>query len=170
MPKTSNTLKDRLKARLKGASRIAVLGVGSELRGDDSAGMLAAKSLDEWRAKGVSDGGLAVFFGGSAPENITGEIKRFAPTHLIIIDALDAAEAPGAVTLIDSREIGGASFSTHRLPLEMVIEYLRNSIGCEIIIIGIKPKGIGLGETVSGEVAEAAEYVSEVIKGIYGKR
>lgn len=164
--KHPNNLKNRLRDRLKGARRTAVLGVGSELRGDDAAGMLVAVELEKWRGGGGSGGGFAVFFGGSAPENITGQIKKFAPTHLIIIDALDSGSQPGDVELIEPGEIGGASFGTHGLPLKMVIEYLKHFIECEIIVIGIKTASLGLGESVSREVKKSVAYVSSAIKEI----
>ena len=63
-----------LKPELKGASKIVVLGVGSELRGDDIAGILAAENL-----KGKTSDKLQVLIGGTAPENLTGEIKKLKP-------------------------------------------------------------------------------------------
>ena len=39
MKRKNPGLKNRLRASLRGAERIAVLGVGSELRGDDAAGL-----------------------------------------------------------------------------------------------------------------------------------
>ena len=39
------TIKKALRNRLAGAKKIAVLGIGSELRSDDVAGMLAAEKL-----------------------------------------------------------------------------------------------------------------------------
>jgi len=125
--------------------------------------MLVARMLDERLSGAIPDGSFAVFFGGTAPENITGEIKKFAPTHLIIIDALDAGGSPGDIKLISPDEIGGASFGTHGLPLKMVTDYLSNFLKCEMIIIGIHPKAIAFGSGVSAEVESSAKTVSDLI-------
>ena len=85
------SLTTELKNRLKAAKRIAVLGVGSELRGDDVAGMLVAGAVQKKSKK------IRVFLGATAPENLTGEIIKFKPTHLIIVDTADIKEKPGTI-------------------------------------------------------------------------
>ena len=73
------TIKKALKSRLASAKKVAVLGIGSDLRGDDVAGMLTAEKLFKLVAK-KSTSRLKIFFGSTAPENLTGDIKRFNPT------------------------------------------------------------------------------------------
>ena len=77
------SLKDELAVRLKGAVRVAVLGVGSELRGDDIAGILVINALQKSKKinKNIK---LKTFEGSTAPENITGELRAFKPTHLVL--------------------------------------------------------------------------------------
>ena len=158
-------LKTALENKIKGAGKIAILGVGSELRGDDRAGLLAAGHLK--CLNGNNDNPMVkVFFGGTAPENLTSEIKKFQPRHLIIIDAADTGREAGAVTIIDSEDIGGASFSTHSLPLKIIARYLREYVSGEIIILGIQPKTIAFGAALSKEVERSAEYVADTIKEI----
>ena len=115
-------IKKELKKRLKGAKRIAVLGVGSELRADDAAGMLVAKNL--------ANKNVEVFLAGAAPENFTGAIKKIKPTHVIIIDCADMKKKPGSVLLIDPARVSGVSFSTHTLPLNILAGYLIKDINC----------------------------------------
>jgi hydrogenase 3 maturation protease len=161
MPKTQN-LKSSLKNLLKGAKRIAVLGVGSDLRSDDVAGMLVAEKL-----KGAGKAGrLKVFFGATAPENLTGEIKRFKPTHLLIVDAAEIGKKAGTIALLSPEETVGITFSTHSLPLKIMSDYLLTDIKCRIMIIGIQPKKLAFGGSVSKEVKEAAQQVSGTIKEI----
>jgi hydrogenase 3 maturation protease len=92
-------IKRRLKAFLKGSTRVALLGVGSELCGDDAAGIMVARRLKSSCRK---KSGIAVFFGFSAPENLTGPIKKFAPERLIIVDAASFKSKPGAIKIISS--------------------------------------------------------------------
>ncbi|MDD4894146.1 MAG: hydrogenase maturation peptidase HycI [Candidatus Omnitrophica bacterium] len=157
-----------LKNRLRNAQKIAILAIGSELRGDDAAGMLVAKHLDKACCNIKKEAKFKVFFGDTAPENLTGEIKRFKPTHLVIIDSADFNDKPGAVKLIDADKIDGFSSCTHSLPIKILRAYLINCIGCEIIIIGIQPCSISFGSGISKEVKDSAERVSSQIKEAIG--
>ena len=157
-------LKANLKVKLKGAKKIAILGVGSELRGDDVAGVLVAKYLEKVCAKSRGLSNCKVFIGETAPENLTGEIKRFKPDHLIIVDSADMGKAAGEALMIDSNEASGFSFCTHNLPVKIMVDYLINSIGCEILIIGIQPKKISFGILPSKEIIKSAKFISGAIK------
>ncbi len=158
------SLKKDLKEKLKGAKRIALLGIGSELRSDDAAGILVAKGLEGIQGRIKDKPEFKVFIGGTAPENVTGEIKKFKPTHLIIIDSAEAGKDPGSIILIDPDQIGGVSFSTHALPPKIMIDYLQDSLRCVIIMLGIQPKTIKFGETVSPAIAAAVKEVVKIIK------
>jgi len=157
-----------LKHRLHNAKKVAILAIGSELRGDDAAGILVARHLDKTYRDIKKEVKLKVFYGDTAPENLTGEIKKFKPTHLVMVDSADFNEKPGAVKIIDADKIDGFSSCTHSLPVKILKTYLINCIGCEIIIIGIQPGSISFGSNVSKEVKESAEQVSNQIKEILG--
>ncbi|MDD5679728.1 MAG: hydrogenase maturation peptidase HycI [Candidatus Omnitrophica bacterium] len=164
----AQNLKKELKSKLSGAARVAILGIGSQLKGDDAAGILIADGLRKSLAP-AGDGKnpkrteAGIFIGGTAPENITGEIKRFSPSHLIIIDAADMDGVPGEIRLIDPEHIGGISFSTHNLPANMLIEYLKQFLKCEVIIIGIQPKSIEFGKELSAEMTKSAKLLSDML-------
>ncbi|MFA4905697.1 MAG: hydrogenase maturation peptidase HycI [Candidatus Margulisiibacteriota bacterium] len=145
-----------LKIKLEGARLIAVLGVGSELRGDDAAGLMVAEKLQ-------NRPGLGVILGGTAPENFTGEIKKLQPSHLIIVDAAEFGEKPGAVRQIDLNETGGGSFSTHSLPMKILVDYLAGYFTFKAILIGIQPKSLAYSAPVSEEVKAAVEEVASTI-------
>lgn len=150
-----------LKQKLKDAAKIAVLGIGSELRSDDAAGFIVATELEKMKIPK-----LKVFFGSTAPENLTGEIIQYSPTHIIIVDAVDMSQEPGSSILINSEEINGISFSTHMLPVKMVLDYLLGSLKCEIMIIGIQPKILAFGQDISAEVKKSAKQLSRIIQEI----
>jgi len=82
-------VRDALKAFFAGAERVAVMGIGSRLRGDDAAGLLTAALLRRALARQQVGVKTLVVSGDTAPENVTGEIKKFRPTHLLILDAAD---------------------------------------------------------------------------------
>ncbi|MFH1221111.1 MAG: hydrogenase maturation peptidase HycI [Candidatus Eisenbacteria bacterium] len=165
-------LRKILQKSLSGAERIALLAVGSDLRGDDAAGLLVAESLEQLRGRHGRTSRFRIFLGETAPENLTGAIREFAPTHIIVIDSADAGKKAGTIFAIDPKEVGGISFSTHQLPLSLMIQYLQESITCSVSIIGIQPKSLGFGAPVSQEirkaVAQVAADMDAVIQQILG--
>jgi len=132
--------------------RIVLLGVGSELRSDDAAGVLVAQRVG---ALGWPD--VWTFLAGTAPENLTGDIKRLSPSHVIIVDAADMHCPPGTVSLLGPEETRGVSFSTHTLPLSVLAGYLETETGCVVIILGIQPLSLEFADAVSAEVLQAVE-------------
>jgi hydrogenase 3 maturation protease len=140
--------------------------VGSDLRGDDAAGLILCRNLEE-RFPGPSAAGrFRAFIGETAPENLTGEIRRFAPSHLLIADCADFGKDPGTVIVADPEEITGISFSTHRLPLFVLTDYLAGETGCRILIVGIQPRSIGLFEGLSGPVSRSIASLTDTIGSI----
>lgn len=138
--------------------RISILGIGNELRGDDNAGVAAARSLaslaTEW---------LQVIEGAHAPENQLGIICRFEPDLVLMIDAVDMDQAPGQIAWIEWRSTSGISASTHTMPLYMIGKYLHCMTGCQIALIGIQPASVDLQEGMtSGMSAEVEAAVAEV--------
>jgi len=174
--------KTPLREHLAGAVRIALLGVGSELRGDDAVGVLVAQRLARRpplkspaagpratrmpRSAAYGRPAFRVFVGGTAPENLTGEIKRFRPTHLIIVDAAEFAQAPGTVRLIDPENAEGVTFSTHSLPLSVLAGYLRQHFPCAVAIVGVQPGTLTFGATLSPPVRRAASRIVSAIRDI----
>jgi len=151
---------------LKGARSIAVLGVGSELRGDDAVGIAAAAGFDKRLPRG---GKVRVFLGHTAPENLSGAIKEFAPSHLVAIDAVPLGKQPGEVSVIDVDQVKGVSFYTHSLPLEVLFSYLRDALpDLKVTIVGVEPKDTGFGKPLSEEVSKAAEWVACEIAAAVG--
>jgi hydrogenase 3 maturation protease len=159
-------LRNNLKNNLFGAKKIAILGVGSELRADDIAGILVSQELEKDAKKIGRSIDLKVFLGYTAPENLSGEIKKFAPTHVMIIDTADIGKNPGDVALFTPEDSGGISFSTHKLPIKVLAQYLLQSFECKVIIIGIQPKTLDFGKAISKEVKSAANGVSKAIKDV----
>ena len=152
-----------LRQRLKKAAKVAVLGIGSELRADDVAGVIVAEHVTKLTKGKKIHARLKVFVGGTAPENCTGQIKRFKPEHIVIIDAADLDAKPGKVAVLAPNEISGVSFCTHSLPITVMVDYLRQFFACDITLIGIQPKSLAMGATASEEVLRAAESVATAI-------
>jgi len=162
------SIKIILKSRLKNAQRVAVLGIGSVLRADDAAGMIIAKGLKAHIKGNSKKNRLKIFLGETAPENLTGQIKKFKPTHLIVIDAVDFHLKTGSLRVVDICTEAGVSFSTHRVPIEVLRDYLFKSINCETILIGIQPGSTEFCGCLSRGIKEstqaACKEIGEVLK------
>jgi hydrogenase 3 maturation protease len=99
---------------------------------------------------------LTIILGETAPENFTGEIKRLAPSHVVLVDAADFGRAPGEIDLLDPADADNPSMSTHALPVRVMIDYLRRFIDCRFLILGIQPAVRGFGKPVTPAIAKAA--------------
>lgn len=136
--------------------KVAVVGVGSELNGDDRAGILVAEKL---KKNTKAD----VYVAGQAPENFT-HLSKGGYSHIIIIDATHFGGKPGEIRYFEGGKFVGEGTSTHKLPLKLFIEYLQKNCKTKIIIAGIEPKTIGFVERTSAEVEEAIEKLSEELE------
>jgi len=151
-----------LKNRLKVARRVALLAIGSEFRGDDAAGLLVAQNLKDRLKRSTRR--FRIFIGATAPENLTGEIKKFNPSHILLIDSVDFKDKPGSIVVLSPRDIGdGVSFSTHKMPARVLINYFASSFECDPILIGIQPSSIDFGKPTSRDVVNSAKEVASAI-------
>lgn len=145
-----------------------MLAVGSDLRGDDAAGLLVAhhlKGLPRFKCPRMK-----IFLGETAPENLTGEIKKYKPTHLVVIDSADTQGAPGKVAVLElDGEILGTSFCTHALPITIMLRYLLKSIPCQIVILGIQPLSMEFNKPATKSVQLAALRVARHIHQVLAK-
>jgi hydrogenase 3 maturation protease len=179
--KTSPSLwKKWLKITLAKASarnnppRLAVMGIGNELNGDDAAGVLTARLLRgqienrldlKGRAIHADDSSFStpnclVIVAGLAPENFTGVLRRFRPDFILLLDAAQLGKEPGHVVVIDVDLAGGFGASTHLQPLATLAIFLRAELDCEIGLLGIQPAHLNFGEPVSAPVNKACGEIA----------
>ncbi len=130
---------------LDSAARVVVIGVGQELLGDDALGVLAARKLH-------STAQVMVIDAGTAPENFTGRIRDFQPDLVVLIDAVQLGRSPGSIEWLESEAIVGCSASTHALPLQLFTHYLELESGSRVVVIGIQPGAMNLGDQLTPEV------------------
>ena len=157
-----SAIKSLLEEALAGVSTVAILGCGSPLRGDDAAGSLIATNLADLDAR--SNGRARTYYGEVAPESQTGPIKEFNPELLLIIDAVDMSCEPGEVRIIPADEVGGVSFSTHILPLPILMQYLEGEIGCRTLLLGIQVANLELMADMTPAVADAVNTITSALR------
>jgi hydrogenase 3 maturation protease len=155
--------------RLEGARSVVIVGVGSELRGDDAAGVRTAEKLQRLLARVRPEGAAAaapqvhVIIGGTAPENVTGEIKALAPSHLIVIDCADMRMPAGSIRILERGDLDGSAIGTHRMSLGILLDYITSETSCDSMVLAIQPARIELGAEMSPHVARAVDAAAEAI-------
>jgi len=132
-----------------------LMGIGNELLGDDGVGPYIAQSL-----KGPD---LLALDCGTVPENFTSLVKKYQPKQLIIVDAAELGLPPGEYRRLPLEEADTMFSSTHTIPISALISYLEEWCG-EIILIGIQPKSLQLGQGLSREVQAGAEQLLALLK------
>jgi hydrogenase 3 maturation protease len=143
-----------------------VLGIGSELRGDDAAGILVARDIEARRPRSRR---LAVFEGHTAPESLTGPIVRFlrqgaeGRRHLVLVDAADLMKRPGTIVPLRRKQLAGTAFSTHQLPLGVLVDYIATCVPAAVTIFAIQPASAHFGAPVSPAVRRACRQLAKAI-------
>jgi len=161
--------KARLARELGRPEKLAVLGVGNVAKGDDAAGVRAAEALS--RLVPPKDfPRLKIFVAHESPENFTGAVRDFGPSHVLIIDTAAGGFPPGTIFLIDPPGIADEDVSTHRTPLSTLAGYLEKTIGCRVVILGIEPGSFVLGAPLKASVQKAVDRVAGGLAGFVGRR
>ncbi len=132
-----------------------LMGIGNEMRGDDGIGVYVARNFKKE--------GWEVIVAGQVPEDFTFDIKKLHPEKLVLVDAALMGLEPGAIRIVPVEKIPSVAFSTHGMPLSFFISYLREFVG-EIVLIGIQPKIMEFGATISPEVMEAGEKLLRILQ------
>ncbi len=151
-----------LRREVRQSARVAVIGVGNVGRGDDAAGALVARALLAGRASPPKT--ALVIDAGDVPENITGVVRVFKPDLAVIVDSARAGRPPGRVFLIDPAEVAEEDISTHRIPLSRLARYIRETMGCRVLVLGIEPSSLEEGAVVVPAVGRAVRRVAEALR------
>lgn len=101
------------------------------------------------------------FVGASAPENVTGEVVGFKPTHVVLVDAAHLGKKPGEVDVVQPEDIGGVSFSTHMLPAPIILDYLKKGTGCQVLVVGIQPASTEFMGEVAPSVRKTVKALAD---------
>jgi hydrogenase 3 maturation protease len=148
------------------AGKIAVVGVGNELKKDDYIGSFISKKLKEKEFSSY----FLILDCGTVPENYTGIIKKFHPSHILVIDAAQLGIKSGNLLLVDIEEVKGLSISTHNLPLKLFADYLKRETGAKIALLGIQPKKIDFEIGLTKELQVTADEVVKIISKLLTTR
>lgn len=146
---------------------IKIIGFGNIFMSDDSIGI---KIIEEMRKIDFFSS-LDLIDGGTSGIDLIFYLKE--SDKVIVVDAVDAGQKTAEVIKITPNNISDystdvfKSYSLHNLGLKDVIE-LAKKLGLDkkMFIVGIKPKKIDYGETLSLEIKEKIPEIIETIKSL----
>lgn len=131
-----------------------VFTVGSVLRGDDAAGPMLAKMLEDKPIEGWT-----VIDGGQMPEDFLSVIRRQEPDVLLLIDAAAMNEAPGTIRALEEEDVvSDYMVTTHSLPMSFLISELKQCCG-HVVFLGIQPAQMEFYSALTPEVLAAVEKI-----------
>ncbi len=139
------------------------MGIGSELNGDDAAGVAAARLLRPLFAHVEH---VLVVEAGPVAENSTGSLRRFRPDVVILLDAAWFGGEPGEIRGLDWHEADGFSASTHTLPLSVFASYLESEFGCSVLLLGVQAASVEFGDPISPAVKRAVRRLARDLHGV----
>ncbi|RLG95242.1 hydrogenase maturation peptidase HycI [Candidatus Bathyarchaeota archaeon] len=143
---------------LRNYRRLVILGIGNPMRGDDRVGVEIVTLL-----RGRVPDKVKIIDCQTVPENFIGEIRRFSPSHVLMIDAAHFGGYPGEARLIKPEMISGISISTHNVPLSVLAEVIEKTVGAEVMLLAIQPRRIGFEEEMSVEARRSARKIAGVL-------
>jgi len=138
--------------------RVAVVGVGNEMRRDDAVGVQVVRKL-----RGRLSRRFQLIETGTIPESYIDKVRELRPTHVLVIDAAQLGTNPGESRLLSPRKVKGMSISTHTLPLNIFAEFVKKETGSKVKILAIQPKDLEFGEGLTDELTKTAEELTSIL-------
>ena len=145
--------------KLRGSKTI-VLGIGHTLKGDDGAGPLVCQQLTGKTSAELIDTG-------TVPENYIQPIIKKRPQNLLIIDAIDFGASPGSINIFKPEQLNSSVFSTHTLSPRLFVDMITQAIDVDVYFIGIQPAQTQLGQSVSAQVNQAIQSLTQTLVEIF---
>lgn len=140
--------------------RLALVGVGHPLRGDDYVGSYAIKAVMEATEDSLPDD-VYLFDAEDNVEAVITRLARLGLKYVIFIDACEMGLKPGVTGLLSVTETSYPFFTTHGIPLRVLAErFLPDS---EVWVLAIQPKRAEFGSSLSPEIQDAAISISKFI-------
>lgn len=153
-------------------SRIVVLGIGNTLNRDEGVGVHAVRALEAHcspspdgrfsRQERGPGGEIEFLDGGALGLNLLPIVEE--ASHLLILDAVDARQAPGAVIEMPGAEIplfSGIKLSQHQVTFQeaLGLAAVRGKLPPHLHLIGVQPADLEIGLELSPTVAAALPEV-----------
>jgi hydrogenase 3 maturation protease len=157
---SGKNIEDELRDFIRGTKKIAILGMGNNLRSDDGLGLYIIERLS------IDDPRVMIENVGSVPEGFARNLAEFGAERVIMIDAADMMKPPGHTELVTKDRIGGINLSTHSMPLSFLMMYLEQETGGKTVLIGIQPKSIQFGEGLTPEIQAVVDTIIKTLERV----
>lgn len=141
-----------------------VVGTGSRLRGDDSAGPYVMDLLKErMDLEGCPEKvRLSLIDADVMPENYTKPIRESGAEVCLFIDAVEMGFAPGTLRRIPPELIDVTIPCSHSLPMSYVMGYVGEKVP-RVELIGIQISVVGLFHEMSDPVILGCKELADII-------
>ena len=158
------------------ADRIVVLGIGNTLNRDEGVGVHAVRALETQRSPSPDRslarqerGEVEFLDGGTLGLNLLPIVEE--ASHLLILDAVDARQAPGTVIELTGDEIplfSGIKLSQHQVTFQEVLGLaaVRGKLPPHLHLIGVQPADLEIGLELSHVVTAALPEVIARAAGV----
>ena len=155
----NTSVKRELYSVLKSSSKPLIIALGNPLRRDDGVGYYIYMELSKHK-------NIPIVYS-QGLELCTSMISEFKPDTIIIIDGVNAGIKPGSIIFTCDTSIVNEYYTptTHRIPLPIIIDYLKKTTPTlkRICLLGIQVKDINIGEGLTSEVEKAAKTIIKLL-------
>jgi hydrogenase 3 maturation protease len=135
-----------------------VLTVGAVLRGDDAAGPMLAKMLQDDPVEGWE-----VLDGGQMPEDFLSVIRRAQPDVLVVVDAAAMGLPAGSIRRLTADDVAtDYLMTTHSLPMSLLLSEISGCCG-RVEFIGIQPAQTEFFSPLTPAVDSAVRTVRDML-------
>jgi hydrogenase maturation protease len=93
-----------------------------------------------------------------------GRIIKEEPETILLADAVHLDLNPGQYRILQHTDILKCGLTTHDMSSRMLIEFLQNQTPANIVMLGVQPKHVSLGEPLSECVTETLTEVARLIQ------
>lgn len=157
-----NAFKRQLAEALARADSVIIAGLGNVLNGDDGFGVFVTDALGDFgKARSISVH--------TVPENFSKKIADARPDLVIFVDTAWLETRPGDMQILSPDDLARILTITHRVPLSKVIERLWSFHKCDVMIIGMQPGSMEIGEPMSEEARKAADALLTIFRTFLAK-
>jgi len=136
---------EKLLIRLKGAKKVAFMGIGEEKLTDDGIGpYIICELLNSFDLMNPIDERFLLINAGIDPMVRIEDVIHFSPTHLVIIDTCTLNKPPGTIAILERENICDyVPISTHTIPIHIVIDLIAKQLpNLQVFMIGFVPESL----------------------------
>jgi hydrogenase 3 maturation protease len=92
-----------------------------------------------------------------------GKVVKESPDTILIVDAVQIGGEAGSIGILDPEELTTPFFTTHDLPLRLLLEQLRTITNARIYVLGVQPEQLSVGEGLSGSARRALRSLERLL-------